>query len=104
MNARKELLDFLGGDKVKCANIIRDYFSTDEKRILLKVGYSDEDWEKFLSELDFDYDIHTGCLGFEDELSGTVWLMDGSWLTRIEHDEMGFWTLHYPPEIPADLQ
>ena len=37
------------------------------------------------------------------ELYGTVWLADGSWLTRREHDGCEWWEHRFPPPIPPEL-
>ena len=74
-NAKQELLGILE-DKasVKCASITNSNWDTDKNKMILKLNYSETDYEKFLKELDFEYDSGYGG----QELSGTVWLDDGT--------------------------
>ena len=53
MNARQEFLDTVGTSNVKCVDIsfCEDLYT--EKIIILKVGYTKEEYEEFLSKLDF---------------------------------------------------
>lgn len=68
--------------------------------ILLKVGYTTEEYNAFLNELDFDYDAGYGG----QELYGTIWLTDGTWFTRGEYDGSEWWDFNSLPEIPEDLK
>ena len=70
-----------------------------EKIALLKLGNSDVEWEDFLKLLDFEYSNGYGG----QELFGTVWLSDGSWLSRGEYDGSEWWNHNKLPEIPAEL-
>lgn len=100
-NAKEELLKLLEGKaKVKCATITNgDEWDEDKKDILLKVGYSENEWTKFLKSLNFDYDSGYGG----QELFGTVWLEDGAWCTRGEYDGSEWWEHNQLPEIPSEL-
>lgn len=105
MNARKELEGILesGNSKIVCANIEIDphtWYGGETSSKRLKVGYSEEDYNKFMESLDFEYDAGYGM----QELGGTVWLEDGSWLERAEYDGSEWWTLKYCPEIPDYLK
>ncbi len=92
INAKIELLNELASikTKVKCARV-------DGK--ILKVNYSDVEWEEFLYGLDYIYDAGYGC----QEIFGTVWLEDGTWLSRGEYDGSEWWIHNSCPEIPNDL-
>ena len=100
-NAKEELLQLLEGKaKVKCATITNgDERDEDNKDILLKVGYSEKEWRKFLKRLNFSYDAGYGI----QELFGTVWLEDGTWCTRGEYDGSEWWEHNQLPEIPSEL-
>jgi hypothetical protein len=104
-NARKELEGQLTGRaKIKCALIERfDFFGYDYEdqfeKFKLKVNYTEKEFESFLESLDFEYDAGFGL----QELFGTVWLEDGTWLTRGEYDGSEWWEYHKLPEIPAEL-
>jgi len=99
-NAKKELLSILNGRVIKCAKITygdEDYGDT--KQILLKTGYTTEDYDFFLKELDFMYDDGFGC----QELFGVVWLEDHEWITRREYDGSEWWEINALPDIPEEL-
>ena len=101
INAKEELLQFLEGKaKVKCAIITNgDDWNEDKKYILLKVGYSENEWTEFLKSLNFSYDSGFGG----QNLFGTVWLKDGTWCTRGEYDGSEWWEHNQLPEIPSEL-
>ena len=96
-NAKEELLDNLKkAAKVKCAHIYRDIIEENNGNdIVLKVGYTPEDFEKFLESLNFEYDQGYGV----QELYGTVWLEDNTWLRRAEYDGSEWWEHYKLPEI-----
>ena len=113
-NAAIELIEVLKGKAgIKCATINREYsiHSRDmetydydnppepDKPILLKLGHTDEEYHKFLEALNFTYDAGYGG----QELFGTVWLEDGTWLSRGEYDGSEWWNHHKVPEIPKEL-
>lgn len=98
-NAREELLSHLRhttGDIV-CAKITHgDPYDEDSKVIILQIDHSEEEFAKFLNELDFTYDSGYGL----QHVHGKVWLSDGSWLERYEYDGSECWTLKVHPSIP----
>lgn len=100
-NAKDELLQLLEDKaKVKCATITNgDEWDKDKKDILLKVGYSKNEWTEFLKSLNFSYDSGYGG----QNLFGTVWLEDGTWCTRGEYDGLEWWEHNQLPEIPSEL-
>lgn len=103
MNARAELLQVLK-DKAPmlCATISHEGYSYGEKlpAIMLAVGYNQEDYNTFLKALNFEYDNGFGG----QELYGTVWLTDGTWLSRGEYDGSEWWDHHVCPVIPETLK
>ena len=100
-NAKDELLQMLKGKaRVKCATITNgNEWNDDKKDFILKVGYSENEWTKFLNSLNFSYDAGFGT----QNLFGIVWLEDGSWCTRSEYDGFEWWVRDNIPEIPAKL-
>lgn len=97
-NAKDELLQELGylciGVEIVCAEI--------QGKTLL-IDYSIDEYEQFLSELNFSYDDKS----WTQKLHGTAWLSDGSWLER-EAGESGdywceYWALRKLPKIPSHL-
>lgn len=97
MNAKEELQVFLR-DKapIKCAIIHNE---DDELKIKLLLNYNNEDLISFYKSLDFDYDNSYGC----QYLEGTIWLRDGTWISRGEYDGSEWWEHNVLPEIPNDL-
>lgn len=69
------------------------------KKIILKVGFTKEDLNNFLEELNFNYDAGYGG----QELFGTVWYKDGTWSERDEYDGSEWWALRRVPPIPTKL-
>ena len=104
MNAKKEFIETVAHwGTVKCAFIENgDPYWEDEK--VTKAGlveeYSQEEWNKFLEELDFEYDDGFGG----QELFGTIWFENGSWATRHEYDGSECWQLCTLPDIPDNLK
>ena len=102
-NAKTELLEALKEtSSIKCALISKGYYDWDEdkKKIVLKLSYSENDYEQFLKELDFEYDSGYGG----QELYGTVWLEDNTWLSRGEYDGSEWWEHNVLPTIPEECQ
>lgn len=103
-NAKEELESFLveefeGNVKVKCAKITKGYWSDEELVYSLKVNHTKEEYKEFLNSLNFDYDSGYGG----QELFGTIWLEDGTWLTRGEYDGSEWWEHNKLPEISLEL-
>ena len=100
INAKKELEQILKVKAaVKCAVISKGRSWYDEQNnIVLKVNYNDFEYEKFLNELDFDYDDGFGW----QELYGIVWLDDGTWLARGEYDGSEWWEHNVIPPISVE--
>jgi hypothetical protein len=111
INAKDELLHSFSNftdlakavakDEIKCASIVygRSYYGDDLKKIDLKVDYSEQDFESFLNQLDFEYDNGYGG----QELEGIVWLRDETWLSRGEYDGSEWWNHNRVPAIPEFL-
>lgn len=92
-NARMEFLNHVNGREVLCA-IIQ---SGDE--FYLTTGWTKEEWDEFLSSLNFDYDSGYGS----QKLFGTIWYVDGTWSERGEYDGSEWWEHHVCPDIPTKL-
>lgn len=104
MNAKEELLNLLKEEKVtlKCGYVEEVYYripKQDRKKFLLPVGYKREQLNRFMKELNFDYDNGYGS----EELGGTLWFTDGTWADRGEYDGSEWWEYHKLPEIPEEL-
>ena len=103
-NAKEELISILGiASKLECALItVEDPWGDVPSRppILLKKGYSPQDFENFLNEMDFKYDCGWGT----QYLFGTLWLENGQWAARAEYDGSEWWQIFTLPEIPVELE
>ena len=94
MSARTEFLDAIVEYDLMCA--IVEY---EDREITLKMGYTPEEYEKFLKRLEFNYDNGFGT----QELYGTIWLSNGDWISREEYDGSEWWEYNTCPEIPNEL-
>ena len=110
-NALEELLGVLERTKsiIKCATISTkrySYWDDDDNYIqpapiILKEGYTSEEYQEFLHRIDFDYDAGYGG----QELFGTVWLMKpNTWLSRGEYDGSEWWEYNECPSVPDELK
>jgi hypothetical protein len=101
MNAKEEFIEFCTGKaNIKCAKIIMgdSHFKEPEAIIILKLNYSEKDYENFLNQLDFEYDDGYGG----QELFGAIWFEDGSWAGRGEYDGSEWWERYSLPEIAKE--
>ena len=121
MNAKNELIKILTANSdnknvvnsIECATIRIDYsyteradlvddgFGTLESRVTtrLKTNHSYNDLKTFLNTLDVEYNDGFGT----QELFGTVWLKDGTWLSRGEYDGSEWWDHIKSPKKPEYL-
>lgn len=101
-NAKEEILNITrdSGD-IKCAIISKlTNNEQDEVLIILKCGYTPDEWEVFLNELNFDYASTDWTIG------GTIWMEEPNvWYER--YYDFGrldsWWELRRFPEIPKLL-
>jgi len=94
MNAKNELIEILNQTPpIKCAII-----SCNGLRAILPLNHTTLQLEDFYKSLDFEYYRGYGM----QELYGTVWLDDGTWLSRGEYDGAEWWEHNILPEIPIE--
>ena len=92
--------------RIRCAEVSIKGF--DYK---LRTNHTEEDYLIFLDSLDEKYDSFYQDLDEEsscvtEDLSGTVWFEDGSWLRRTYYREgrhLGKWVYNNAPDIPGHL-
>ena len=98
-NARKELLEAVKDTaKIKCASISYGRWEREASKKVLKINYTNDEYNEFLNSLDFEYDSGYGG----QDLYGTVWLEEGTWLSRGEYDGSEWWEHNVLPNIPAE--
>nr|WP_298659840.1 hypothetical protein [uncultured Flavobacterium sp.] len=98
-NAKQELLNAVKDTaKIKCASIRYGRREDEATPKTLKLNYSENEYNEFLNLLDFEYDSGYGG----QELYGTVWLEDGTWLSRGEYDGSEWWEHNVLPDVPAE--
>lgn len=118
INAKQELLNMLEmlDGKIKCAEVYTDDLgkrwvprgewgiiedpNVEDMKAILKVGYTEEEYNKFLNDLDFEYDNGYGG----QVLHGTIWMDDETWIDRGEYDGSEWWQWNFLPDIPKYLQ
>jgi hypothetical protein len=100
INAKHELIEIIYDKTIKCAAIKHKEIDKEGTEYLLPVNYTQAQYEEFLSSLDFVYDRGFGA----QELFGTVWFTDGTWLERYEYDGEEEWVRAHVPKIPDKLQ
>lgn len=94
INAKTEFLEHISGIineesaiKVKGAEIIHYQLYGEDVNIYLYGDYTFQDYEDFLTKLDFEYDNGHGY----QQIFGNVWYTDGTWSTREEYDGKEWW-------------
>ena len=103
-NAKQELLEIIKNKSlsIKCAEITFGDTYDEEyppAKYSLPVNYDTNTFDTFIDSLNFNYDS-----GFGSQLLfGTVWLTDGTWLSRREYDGSEWWVHNVMPEIPISL-
>jgi hypothetical protein len=77
MKAKEEFLGHIYNREVLCVQIQKgeDYGDKTSSVFNLTTGWTKEDWDSFLSDLDFEYDSGYGT----QYLFGTIWYVDGTW-------------------------
>ena len=98
MNAREEFIQHTQCAKspIKCATIETISFGYKVTRVAnLGINHSPEDMDRFLNELNFEYNEGYGS----QTLFGTIWYTDGTWSTRGEYDGSEWWVHHKCPAI-----
>ena len=95
MNAKEEFLRHVESRQVLCVQI-SDY---DNTQFNLKVGYSAFDFDKFLEQLNYEYDAGYGG----QELYGVIWYKDGTWSEREVYNGSEWWAYKGCPVIPDYL-
>lgn len=106
MNAKQEFLQHIQQfvkSGVLCAQIKfgGDWSTTEDQReyYILTTGYTQEEWQQFLSDIDKNYNSGYGS----QNLFGTIWYNDGTWSSRGEYDGSEWWQYNQAPAIPEHL-
>jgi hypothetical protein len=102
MNAKEEFLEHLrdfvkSKSDVLCARFRKGYDNSESA--ILTTGWTEDDFEKFLDTIDFDYDEGYGS----QELFGMIWFKDVTWSERQEYDGAESWDYKRCPDIPKEL-
>ena len=101
MNAQAEFLNHIMHlPDVKAVTIMIDnegYGLNPEyiKIFNLREGFTDEEYTKFIEDLDVEYDDGYGT----QHLFGKIWFVDGSWSDRYEYDGSKCWTYQELTEV-----
>lgn len=95
VNCKEEFLS-----EVESKNVICCYIKHNENTYILKTGFSQNDYDEFLREIDFEYDNGYGG----QEVYGIIWYGDKSWSERGEYDGSEWWEHIFRPSIPKRLR
>jgi len=99
-NAKDEFLRHISNREVLCAQIQKgDDYDEEQSVFNLTTGWTKEDWDSFLSNLDFEYDSGYGG----QNLFGTIWYVDGTWSERAEYDGSEWYAHRSCPNITQEL-
>ena len=104
-NAKDEFLNHIIMSKkskhiILCASL--KYYGSypcNDSVINLTTGWTDEDWDSFLTKLNISY--YSGYGG--QELFGTIWYTDGTWSLRVQYDGSEWWEYYRCPDIPKEI-
>lgn len=104
INAKQEFLDHIkercvGGRTVRCAKI-SIHNAKNSVYSILPVGYTPEDQESFLKDIDLEYNNGYGG----QNLYGDIWYTDGvTWSQRYEYDGSECWEFMECPDIGPEM-
>ena len=98
INAKEEFVRHTCTMTIKCA-YIQFIENPDDRKFFLTTGYTEDEYNQFLSDIDREYNNGYGG----QELDGMIWYEDGTWTTRGEYDGSEWWEYHEVPEIPDFL-
>ena len=107
MNAKDEFITHTSkvNAGVICALLIRKVFDSESYEYanieyILPVNYTADEYEKFLNEINFEYDEGFG----RQEIAGVIIYDDKSWSERGEYDGSEWWEYKRLPEIPESCR
>ena len=104
-NMKEEFLEEVKGKEVLCVDLKYgcDWVDPDDDErpvvIQLVAAYSQEEYDKFLEKINFEYDNGFGL----QLLSGIIWYKDGTWSERGEYDGSEWWEYKSRPKFPRYL-
>jgi len=103
MNAKKEFMRLVkeaAPQTLVACEVIDERYPNEIWPVRLKVGHSQDEYERFLHMIDFEYDNGYGA----QYLFGTAWFTGGVWAVRDDYDGSEWWEIHVCPEIPEGLK
>ena len=95
MNAKKEFLEEISGKP----NPLCAFITINNETYHLITGYTMDEFNSFLSQIDFEYNDGYGS----QNLHGCIWYTNGCWSDRREYDGSEWWEYNKLPEIPVFL-
>ena len=96
INAKEEFIYRTKEREVICAFLLQ----SNENQYHLKEGYTIDDYNQFLNDIDFIYDSGYGG----QKVYGCIWYVDKSWSERGEYDGSEWWEFQKRIEIPIELR
>ena len=96
MNAKKEFLEKTLHVKIIAAQLCPNVrYGEDDITYDLNPGYTEEEYDVFLKNIDFEYDSGFGG----QELFGVIICENGVWFDRGEYDGSEWWEKHEYPKL-----
>lgn len=85
--------------QVLCAYIVV-HLNRVQATLKLRQGYTEEEYQEFLSKLEFDRGNAKDGFNY---ISGTVWISETEWYERAHGPIGDYWVECYAPQIPLEL-
>jgi len=100
MTLKDELFQELAAMQLDLLSIRCAAIKFQDSEIILTEDYDLNDMDRFLNELDFEYEEYSIGLLAPLVVSGTIWFRDGSWMSRTRTYGTERWRYNWMPTIP----
>lgn len=98
-NLKRHFIEEIKDKELLCAEITIRH-AIDNTKALLKIGFTDDDLDVFLNEIDCIYDNSYRSR----DVDAIIWYKDKTWSETGKYDTGDWWTYHKMPTIPIYLK